>query len=42
MARTARGMYEQETKRQQEINDRLIKQSGNENQYKLHEEMGKS
>src|SRR5438105_2801004 len=35
------GIYEQETKRQQEINDGLIKQSGNENQYKLHEEMGK-
>ena len=34
-------IYEQETKRQQEINDRLIKQSGNENQYKLHEEMGR-
>jgi len=34
-------VYEQETKRQQEINDGLIKQSGNENQYKLHEEMGK-
>jgi succinate dehydrogenase / fumarate reductase flavoprotein subunit len=34
-------IYEQETRRQQEINDRLIKQSGNENQYKLHEEMGR-
>src|SRR5213082_3855323 len=34
-------MYEQETKRQQEINDALIKQSGNENQYTLHEEMGR-
>jgi succinate dehydrogenase / fumarate reductase flavoprotein subunit len=34
-------IYEQETKRQQEINDRLIKQSGNENQYRLHEEMGR-
>ncbi|HEY6188103.1 MAG TPA: succinate dehydrogenase flavoprotein subunit [Pyrinomonadaceae bacterium] len=34
-------LYEQELKRQQEINDRLIKQSGTENQYKLHEEMGK-
>src|SRR5690242_14460582 len=34
-------IYEGETKRQQEINDTLIKQSGNENQYKLHEEMGK-
>src|SRR5213594_1460018 len=27
------GLYEQETKRQQEINDALIKQTGNENQY---------
>jgi succinate dehydrogenase / fumarate reductase flavoprotein subunit len=35
------GLYEQETKRQQEINDKLITQSGNENQYKLHEEMGR-
>src|SRR5881296_792811 len=34
-------VYEQETKRQQEINDKLISQSGNENQYKLHEEMGR-
>src|SRR6266481_1055873 len=34
-------IYDQETKRQQEINDALIKQSGKENQYKLHEEMGK-
>src|SRR6266850_90414 len=34
-------IYEQETRRQQEINDRLIRQSGNENQYKLHEEMGR-
>src|SRR3989475_6191001 len=34
-------IYERETKRQQEINDGLIKQSGNENQYKLHEEMGR-
>ena len=34
-------IYEQETKRQQEINDALIKQSGTENQYKLHEEMGR-
>src|SRR5436305_1841042 len=34
-------MYELETKRQQEINDQLIKQSGTENQYKLHDEMGK-
>src|SRR6266704_4928688 len=34
-------IYEQETKRQQEINDALVKQSGNENQYKLHDEMGR-
>src|SRR6266542_1075231 len=34
-------IYKQETKRQQEINERLIKQSGKENQYKLHEEMGR-
>src|SRR3954454_16867334 len=35
------GLYERELKLQQEINDNLIKQSGTENQYKLHEEMGK-
>lgn len=34
-------IYDQELKRQQEINDTLIKQSGNENQYVLHHEMGK-
>lgn len=34
-------IYDQELKRQQEINDTLIKQSGNENQYILHHEMGK-
>src|SRR5256714_7734770 len=34
-------IYDDETKRQKEINDALIKQTGNENQYKLHEEMGK-
>jgi succinate dehydrogenase / fumarate reductase flavoprotein subunit len=34
-------IYEQEVKRQREINDGLIKQSGNENQYLLHQEMGK-
>jgi succinate dehydrogenase / fumarate reductase flavoprotein subunit len=33
-------IYEQELKHQQEINDRLISQSGNENQYLLHQEMG--
>jgi len=35
-------IYEQELKRQQEINDSLIKQSGTENQYVLHQEMGKT
>ena len=35
-------IYDQELKHQQEINDALIKQSGNENQYVLHQEMGKS
>ncbi len=34
-------IYEQELKRQEEINEGLIKQSGTENQYKIHEEMGK-
>ena len=34
-------IYEQELKHQQEINDQLIKQSGTENQYQLHQEMGK-
>src|ERR1700745_2962447 len=34
-------IYDQELKLQQEINDKLIKQSGDENQYKLHDEMGK-
>ena len=34
-------LYEQELQHQQEINDRLIKQNGNENQYLLHQEMGK-
>ncbi len=34
-------IYDQELKLQQEINDRLIKQSGDENQYVLHQEMGK-
>ena len=35
------GIYDRELKLQQEINDGLIKQSGNENQYVLHHEMGK-
>lgn len=34
-------IYDQELKKQQEINDALIKQSGTENQYTLHQEMGK-
>ncbi|HKO45064.1 MAG TPA: succinate dehydrogenase flavoprotein subunit [Pyrinomonadaceae bacterium] len=34
-------VYDQELKKQQEINDTLIKQSGAENQYVLHQEMGK-
>jgi succinate dehydrogenase / fumarate reductase flavoprotein subunit len=34
-------IYDQELKHQQEINDRLVKQSGTENQYILHQEMGK-
>ena len=35
------GIYDRELKLQQEINDGLIKQSGSENQYVLHQEMGK-
>ena len=35
------GIYDRELKLQQEINDGLIKQSGKENQYVLHHEMGK-
>ncbi|CAN5762042.1 succinate dehydrogenase flavoprotein subunit [soil metagenome] len=34
-------IYEKELMRQREINDALVKQSGNENQYVLHQEMGK-
>ena len=34
-------VYDQELRKQQEINDALIKQSGSENQYILHQEMGK-
>ncbi|HLA09762.1 MAG TPA: succinate dehydrogenase flavoprotein subunit [Pyrinomonadaceae bacterium] len=34
-------IYDQELKLQEEINERLIKQTGNENQYLLHQEMGK-
>ncbi|HEX8736021.1 MAG TPA: succinate dehydrogenase flavoprotein subunit [Pyrinomonadaceae bacterium] len=35
------GIYSSELKRQQEINGQIIKNEGSENQYKIHEEMGK-
>ncbi len=35
------GIHDAELKRQREINDLIIKNEGGENQYKLHEEMGK-
>ena len=35
------GAHEAELKRQQAINDAIIKSEGGENQYKLHEELGK-
>ena len=35
------GVHASELKRQQEINDSIIKSEGGENQYKLHEELGK-
>ena len=35
------GVHAAELKRQQEINDRIIKNEGSENQYKLHDELGK-
>lgn len=35
------GIFDDEVKRQQEINDSIIKCEGPENQYKLHDEMGK-
>lgn len=35
------GIHDAELKRQQEINDSIIKNEGKENPYKLHEEMGK-
>ena len=35
------GIYDAELKRQSEINDQIIRNEGGENQYKLHEEMGK-
>lgn len=34
-------IYEDEVLKQQEINDSIIKSSGTENQYKIHEELGK-
>lgn len=35
------GIHEAELKRQQEINNQIINNTGNENQYKLHDELGK-
>jgi succinate dehydrogenase / fumarate reductase flavoprotein subunit len=35
------GIHDAELKRQQEINDSIISNEGTENQYKLHDEMGK-
>ncbi|HLM01125.1 MAG TPA: FAD-binding protein, partial [Pyrinomonadaceae bacterium] len=35
------GVHASELKRQQEINERIIKNEGSENQYRIHEEMGK-
>ncbi len=35
------GIYDAELKRQQEINNQIVRNEGTENQYKLHEEMGK-
>jgi succinate dehydrogenase / fumarate reductase flavoprotein subunit len=35
------GIFDAEVKRQQELNDEIVKRDGGENQYKLHEEMGK-
>ncbi len=35
------GIHAAELKKQQEINNQIINQTGTENQYKLHEEMGK-
>ena len=35
------GLFPSELKRQKEINESLIKQTGGENQYKIHEELGK-
>ncbi len=35
------GVHQAELKKQQEINNHILKQTGGENQYKLHEEMGR-
>lgn len=35
------GIHDAELKRQQELNDEIVKSEGGENQYRLHEEMGK-
>ena len=35
------GLYDAELQKQQEINEQIVKNEGGENQYKLHEEMGK-
>ena len=35
------GIHQAELNRQQEINDAIVRNEGSENQYKLHEEMGK-
>lgn len=35
------GIYDAELRHQQELNDAIVKSEGGENQYKLHEEMGK-
>lgn len=36
------GIHAAELKKQQEINNQIIRNEGNENQYKLHEELGKT
>ena len=35
------GLFDSELRRQKEINDQIVKNEGKENQYKIHEEMGK-
>ncbi len=35
------GIFDAELKRQKEINDQIIKNEGSENQYKIHDELGK-